>query len=47
VDAVGGAAADSADSVVVAVEVGSADSVVVVGLEAEAVAPAGDEGNGD
>jgi hypothetical protein len=41
------AVADSVDSVVVAAEVGSADSVAAVDLEAAAVAPAGDEGSGD
>ena len=43
VDAAGGAAADSVDSVVVAAEVGLADLVVVEDLEAVAVAPAGRE----
>jgi hypothetical protein len=38
---------DSAASVVVAAEAGSADSVVEEGLEAAAVAPAGNEDRND
>jgi GTPase involved in cell partitioning and DNA repair len=45
--AAGGEAADSVDSVVAAVEAGSADSVEAAGLEAEAVARAGDDGSVD